>query len=85
MSIKSRRIRWAGYVACMGNRRGAHRVLEGRPERKRPVQRPRHKWEDNINRDLHEVDWRSRDWIDLALDRDRWGALVNTVMNFQVP
>ena len=69
----------------MGNRRGAHRVLEGRPEEKRPVQRPRYRWEDYINTDLHEVEWRGRDWIDLAQDTDGWGALVNTVMNFQVP
>jgi hypothetical protein len=75
-----------GHVACMGNRRGAHRVLVGRPECKRPVQRSRHRREDNINIDPHEMEWRDRDWIDLVQDKDRWGggALVTTVRNSKV-
>jgi hypothetical protein len=65
--IKSRRMRWAGHVACMGEGRGAYRILVGRP-----LGRPRHRWEDNIKMDLQEVGWGSMDWIDMAQDRDRW-------------
>jgi hypothetical protein len=68
----------------MGERRGEYRVLVGKPEVKRPLGRPRHRWEDNIKMDLHEVGCRDMDWIELAQDRDRWRALVNTVMNFRV-
>ena len=82
--VKSRRMRWAGHVARMGEGRVVHRVLVGKPEGKRPLGRPRHRWEDNIKMDLREVRG-GRDWIDLAQDRDRWWALVNTVMNLQVP
>jgi hypothetical protein len=64
----------------MGERRGVYRVSVGKPEGKRPLGRPRRRWEDNIKMGLHEVDW-----IDLAQDRDRWWALVNAVMNPQVP
>ena len=64
--------------------RGAHRVLVGKPEGKRPLGRPRRRWEDNINVHLQEVGG-SGEWMDLAQDRDRWRALVNTVMNFRVP
>jgi len=59
-------MRLTEHVACMGNRRGAHRVLVGRPEGMRPVQRPRHRWADNIKIDLHEGGWRGKDWIDLV-------------------
>jgi hypothetical protein len=83
--IKSRRLRWAGYVACMGDRRGAYRDLVGKPEGRRPLGRPRCRWEDNIKMDLREVGWGGIDWIDLAQDRDRWWALVYTVMNLRVP
>jgi hypothetical protein len=55
--IKSRRLRWAGHVACMGERRGAYRALVGKPEGRRPLGRPRHRWEDNIKVDLREVGW----------------------------
>ena len=77
-----RRMRWAGHVPLMGERRGVYRVLVGKPERKRPLGRPRLRWEDNIKMDLQEVGCGGTDWTDLAHDRDRWRALVNTVMNF---
>jgi len=82
--IKSRKMRWARHVARMGEGRGVHRALVGKPEGKRPLGRPRHRWEDNINMDLREVGGRG-DWMELAQDRDRWRALVNTVMNFRLP
>jgi len=82
--VKSKRMRWVGRVARMGERRGVHRVLVGKPEGKRPLGRPRRKWEDNIKLDLREVG-RGGDWMELVQDRDRWRALVNTVMNFRVP
>ena len=68
----------------MGEGRGVHRVLVGKPEGKRPLGRPRRKWEDNIKMDLQEVG-RGGDWMELAQDRDRWRAIVNTVMNLWVP
>ena len=83
--IKSRRMRWTGHVARMGEGRGVHRVLVGKPERKRPLGRPRRRWEDNIKIDLQEVGGSFGDWIDLAQDRDRWRALVGTVRNLRVP
>jgi hypothetical protein len=82
--IKSKRMRWAGNVARMGERRGAFRILVGRPEGRRPLGRPRRRWEDNIKMDLQEVGWGGMDWIDLAQDRDRWRAVVNAVMNLRV-
>ena len=83
--VKSRRMRWAGHVARMGEGRGVHRVLVGKPEGKRPLGRPRRRWEDNIKMDLQEVGGGCEDWMELAQDRDRWRALVSTVMNFRVP
>ena len=83
--VKSRRMRWAGHVARMGEDRGVQRVLVGEPEGKRPLGRPRRRWEDNIKMDLQEVGGRRGDWIELAQDRDRWRALVGTVRDFQVP
>jgi len=68
-----------------GERRGTYRVLVGKPEGKRPLGRPRRRWEDNINMDLEEVGCEVMDWIDLSHDRDRWRAVVNAVMNFRVP
>jgi hypothetical protein len=68
--IKLIRMRWAGNVACKGERRGADRILVGRPEGSRPLGRPRRRWEDNIKMDLQEVGW-GMDWIDMAQDRDR--------------
>jgi hypothetical protein len=69
----------------MGEERGVNRVLVGKPEGKRPLGRPRRRWEDNIKMDLEEVGGGFRDWMERAQDRDRWRALVNTVMNFRVP
>jgi hypothetical protein len=69
--IKSRRMRWAGHVVRIGEGRGAYRILMGRPERRRPLGRPRHRWEDDIKMDLQEVGWGGMDWIDMAQDSDR--------------
>ncbi|KAJ4428292.1 hypothetical protein ANN_24310 [Periplaneta americana] len=80
-NIKSRRLRWAGHVARMGESRNAYRVLVGRPEGKRPLGRPRRRWEDNIKMDLREVGYDDRDWINLAQDRDQWRAYVRVAMN----
>jgi hypothetical protein len=70
--------------AC-STKRKAYKILVGKPEGKRPLGRPRHGWVDNIKMDLREIGWDGVDWIDLAQDRDQWRALVNTVMNLQVP
>ena len=83
--IKSRRMRWAGHVARMGEERGVYRVLVGKPEGKRPLGRPRHRWVDNIRMDLQEVGCGYVDWIGLAQDRNRWRTLVSAVMKFRVP
>jgi hypothetical protein len=83
--IKSRRMRWAGHVARMGAGRGVYRVLVGKPEGKRPMGRPRRRWEDNIRMDLQEVGCVCEDWIGLAEDRDSWRALVSAVRNLRVP
>jgi len=82
--IKSRRIRWAGHVARMGEERGVYRVLVGKPEVKRPLVRPRRRWVDNIRMDLQEVGCGYVDWVGLAQDRDRWRTLVSRVMNLRV-
>jgi hypothetical protein len=83
--IKVRRMRWAGHVARMGEVRGAYNTLGGRPEGRRPLGRPRRRWEDNVKMDLRETEFGDVDWIHWAQDRDRWRALVNTVMNLRVP
>ena len=83
--VKSRRMRWAGHVARMGEERGLYRVLVGKPEGKRPPGRPRHRWVDNIRMDLKEVGCGYMDWIELAQDRDSWRTLVSAVMNVRVP
>jgi hypothetical protein len=83
--IKSRRMRWAGHVARMGEERGVYRVLVGKPEGKRPLGSPRRRGVDNIGTDLREVGCGCVDWIGLARDRDRWRALVSAVMNLRVP
>jgi len=83
--VKSRRMRWAGHVARMGEDRVVQRVLVGKPEGKSPLGRPGRRWEDNIKMDLQEVGGGRGDWMELAEDRDRWRALVGTVRDFRVP
>jgi hypothetical protein len=83
--IKSRRMRWVGHVARMREKRNTYWLLVGKPERKRPLGRPRRRWVDNIRKDLGEVGWGDVDWIGLAQDRNRWRALVNSVLNLRVP
>jgi hypothetical protein len=78
-------MRWAGHVAHMGEDRGVHRVLVGKPEGKRPLGRPRRRWEDKTKIDFQEVEGARGDWIELAQDRDRCRALVCTVRDFRVP
>jgi len=75
----------AGHVARMGVGRGVHRVLVGKPEGKRPMGRPRNRWGFNIKMDIQDVGGGCGDWMELAQDRDRWRALVSTVMNLRVP
>jgi hypothetical protein len=77
--MKARRMRWAGHVSRMGEKRNAYRLLVGKPEGRRPLGRPRHRWLDNIRMDLVEVGWGDVEWIGLSQDRDRWRALVNLV------
>ena len=83
--IKSRRMRWAGHVACMGEERGVYRVLVGKTEGKKPLGRPRRRWVDNIRMDLQDVVCGYMDRIRLAQDRYRWRALVSAVVNLRVP
>ena len=83
--IKSRRMRWAGHVARMGEERGVYRVLVGKPEGKRPLGRPRRGWVDNIRMDLQEVGCGYMDWIGMVQNRDRWLTLVSALMNLRVP
>jgi hypothetical protein len=81
--IKSRRMRWAGHVAPTG-KNNAYKLLVGKPEGKKPLGRPRRRWVDNVKMDLEKTGWGDVDWIGLAQDRDKWRALVNSVMNLQV-
>jgi hypothetical protein len=83
--IKSRRMRWEGHVARMGEKRNVYRLLVGKPEGKRSLGRPRHRGVDNIRMDLGEVGWGDVDWIGLAQDKNRWRAVVNSVLNLRVP
>jgi hypothetical protein len=83
--IKSLRMRWAGHVTGMGEKRNVYRLLVGKPDGKRPLGRPRHRWINNIKMDLLEIGLDVVDWIGLAQDRCRWRALVNSVMNLRVP
>jgi hypothetical protein len=82
--IKSRGIRWAGHVARKGEERNMYKVLMGKPEGNRPLDRPRNRLEDGIRMDLRETDWGSVEWNQLAQNKDRWRAVVNTVMNSRV-
>jgi hypothetical protein len=83
--FKSKRMRWAGHVARMREGRGVYRVLVGRPEGKRPLGRPRRRWEDNIKLDLREIGIDGTNRIQLAQNRIQWRVFVNTVMNLRVP
>ena len=83
--IKSRRMRWAGHVARMGEERGVYRVLVGKPEGKTSLGRPRRRWVDNIRMDLQEAECGYMGWFGLVQDRDRWRTLVSAVMNLRVP
>jgi hypothetical protein len=83
--INSRRMRWAGHVARMGEEKGVYRVLVGKPEGRRPLGRPRRRWVDNTRTDLQEVGCGYVDWIGLVQDRERWRTLVSAVMNLRVP
>ena len=84
-AIKSRRMRWAGHVARMGEERVVYRVLVGRTEGRIPLGRPRRRWVDNIRTDIQEVGCGYMDWIGLGQDRDRWRTLLSAVMNLRVP
>jgi hypothetical protein len=83
--IKSRRMRWAGHVARMGDGRGVYRILVGMPEGKRPLGRPRRRWKNNIKMDLREIGIYGVNLIQLAQNRVQWRTFVNTVMNLRVP
>jgi hypothetical protein len=83
--MKSRRMRWAGHVAQMREKRNVYRILVGKPEEKRPLGKQRRRWVDNIKVDFLEIGWGGVDLISLAQDRDTWRALMNAVMNLQDP
>ena len=83
--MKSRRLRWAGYVARMGEKRRLYSIVVGKPEGKRPLGRPRRRWEDNIRRDLREVGIRDENWLDVAQERILWRTFVTAAMNLRVP
>ena len=83
--MKSRRLRWAGHVARMGEKRRLYSIVVGKPEGKRPLGRPRRRWEDNIRRDLREVGIRDENWLDVAQERILWRIFVSTAMNLRVP
>jgi hypothetical protein len=83
--VKSRRMRCAGHIARMEKKINAYRILVGKPEGKRPLGRSRLSWVDNIKMDLNEIGWDGMDWMDMAQDRDKWRAHVNTVMYLWVP
>jgi PAS domain-containing protein len=83
--MKSRRMRWVEHVERMREKNNAYGLLAGKPEGKRPLERPRRRWVDNVKMDLREIGLGCMDWIDLAQDRDQWRALVNTVVNLRIP
>jgi hypothetical protein len=78
-------MRWVRHAACMGELRNLYKILIGKPEGKRPLRKPRHRWEGNIKMYLREIMLEGVDWIDLALDREHYWALVNTAVNLQIP
>jgi hypothetical protein len=82
--VKSMRMRWVGHVAHVGEERKVYKVLVGKPEGRRPIGRPRRRWEDGVRMDLKEIGLGGVDWIRLAQDRDRWRAVVSAVMNLRV-
>ena len=82
---KSRRLRWAGHVARMEEGRSAFKILTGLPTEKRPLGRPRHRWEDTIRMELEEIGINAGERVDSAQDRDYWRALVNAALNLRVP
>jgi hypothetical protein len=83
--VNSTRMKCARHVTCVGEKRNAYRILVGKPEGKRPLGRPKRRWEDNNKMDLREIGWGGLGWIDLAQDRDQQRALVNAVMSLRVP
>jgi hypothetical protein len=83
--IKSKRLRWAGHVAKMEEGRSTFKILTGKPTEKRPLGRPKRRWEENIRMNLEEICINTRNWVDLAQDRDYWRALVNAALNLRVP
>ena len=83
--IKSRRLRWAGHVARMEESRSAFKILTGKLTGKRPLGRPRRRWEDNIRMGLPEIGINAGNWVDSAQDRNNWRALVNAALNLRVP
>ena len=83
--IKSRRLRWAGHVARLEESMSSYKVLTGKPAGKRPLGRPRRRWEDNITMDLEEIGVNAGNWVDSARDRNYWRALVNAALNLRVP
>jgi hypothetical protein len=83
--IKLRKVRWAGHIARVGQKRNVYKLFIGKSERKRPRGRPGHRWEDNIRINVREIVWEGVDWIHMARDRDQWRVLVNTVTSLRVP
>ena len=83
--IKSRRLRWAGHVARMEGGRSVFKIVTGKPTGKRPLRRPRRRWEDNSRMDLEKIGINAEDWVDPDWDRNYWRALVNAALNLQVP
>ena len=83
--IKSRRLRWAGHVARMEEGKSAFKILTGKPTGKRPLGRPRRRWEDNIRMDLDEIVINAGNWVDSALGRDYWRALVSEALSLRDP
>jgi hypothetical protein len=83
--IKSRRMRWEGHVARVGEKKNVYRLLVGKPEGKRPLGRPRRRWTDNIKMVLSETGLGGVDWIGLTQDRYRWRGLVTAIMKLRLP